>query len=86
MTGRVRIALWLIALNALLGVGLFLPAATFLTQHGLSEAWIGVLAGAFPLFEGLSALVYPMLARRFSPRLLLMRSLVSAPLARSSSG
>jgi len=72
MTRPLRLALWFMAFNALLGVGLFLPAATVLTQHGLSEAWVGVLAGAFPLAEGLSAMAYPMLVRRISPRMLLL--------------
>ncbi len=66
-------ALWGVALNSMVGVGLFLPAIAILDQYSdLSLFEIGLLAGAFPLAEGAAALAYPPLVRKLSPRAMLL--------------
>lgn len=58
------------ALNAMFGVGLFLPLVTALEDaQVLNPIQIGVLAGAFPVAEGLAALAYPHLVRGRSLKL-----------------
>jgi len=70
---RFRVAAFpLVGINAMLGVGLFLPMITVLEARGsLSPFEIGVLAGAFPVTEGIAGLQYPRLLKKVPARLLM---------------
>lgn len=67
-----NLALLGMGVNAMLGVGLFLPMLPILGASGLSPLQLGILAGAFPLLEGIAGLLYPALLKRLSPRFLMV--------------
>lgn len=70
---RIRSAsAWMMGLNAMLGVGLFLPMLPMLeAQAGMTPLQLGVLAGAFPFAEGLGGLLYPRGLKRIDPKVLM---------------
>lgn len=76
-----NIALLGVGVNAMLGVGLFLPMIPILAENGLSPLQLGVLAGAFPLFEGVAGLLYPRLLRKVPPRWLMVSGQVFCALS-----
>lgn len=63
----------LMGINAMLGVGLFLPMVALLEGRGsLSPLELGILAGAFPVTEGIAGLLYPRLLSKLPARFLMV--------------